>query len=97
MLYEVITLDAEEVVQRILRKQDQDQKIADYLTLLAAHVAMEGTFTHPVLINLLIHHASDNVPLIYGRDLSWESRITSYNVCYTKLLRSPHLLSRHRP
>lgn len=66
-------LDAEEVVQRILRKQDQDEKIADYLSLLAAHVAMDGTFSHPILINLLIHHASENVPLIYGRDLSWES------------------------
>ena len=30
------------------------------------------------------------VPRIYGREL-YSIRITSYNVCYTKLLRSGHL------
>jgi Lon-like ATP-dependent protease len=72
-------LDAEAVVTRILRKQDQDEKIANYLGDLAAHVTQGGTFTHPVLINLLIHHETETPPVIYGRDLSWASLFGAIN------------------
>lgn len=72
-------LDAELVVTRILKKQNQDQKIADYLSMLAAHVTQGGTFTHPVLINLLMHHETETPPVIYGRDLSWTSLFGAVN------------------
>lgn len=72
-------LDAEAIVTRILKKQAQDAKIADYLTLLASHVAQGGGFSHPVLINLLIHHETETPPVIYGRDLSWTSLFGAVN------------------
>lgn len=72
-------LDAETVVAKILRHQNDDEKIASYLTQLAAHVAQGGGFTHPVLINLLIHHETENIPVIYGRDLTWSSLFGTIN------------------
>lgn len=72
-------LDAEAVVNRILRKQDNDEKLAEYLEQLAAHVAQGGGFVHPVLINLLIHHETQTPPVIYARDLTWETLFGSIN------------------
>ncbi len=72
-------LDAEELVTRILRKQDNDAKLTEYLGQLAAHVAQGGGFVHPVLINLLIHHQTQTPPVIYGRDLTWETLFGSIN------------------
>ena len=72
-------LDAESVVARILKKQDLDEKIASYLSELSMHVAQGGTFTHPILINLLIHHETETPPVIYGRDLSWQTLFGGVN------------------
>ena len=65
-------LDAEHIVQRILKKQDYDEKVADYLSLLAQHVASEQGFTHPVLINQMIHRTDLEVPVIYARQFTPE-------------------------
>ena len=72
-------LDAEAIVSKILRKQDGDEKIANYLSQLAIHVAQGGTFCHPILINLLIHHETETPPVIYGRDLSWTTLFGAVN------------------
>ena len=72
-------LDAEAVVTRILKKQDQDEKIATYLSQLAIHVAQGGTFSHPILINLMIHHETETPPVIYGRDLDWPTLFGELN------------------
>ncbi len=72
-------LDAEPVVARILKKQDHDERIATYLSELSMHVASGGTFSHPILINLLIHHETETPPVIYGRDLSWQTLFGGVN------------------
>lgn len=41
-------------LKQFLRKQDNDEKLAEYLTELSAHAAQDGVFTHPVLMNLMI-------------------------------------------
>ncbi|UBO75825.1 Lon protease family protein [Aeromonas rivuli] len=72
-------LDAERLVTRIMRKQKNDPKIADFLSDLAAHVALGLEFQHPVLINLLIHHDEQQAPVVYGRDLNWDTLFGSIN------------------
>lgn len=72
-------LDAEEVVKKILKKQDNDEKLAGYLTELSAHVAQDGAFTHPVLMNLMIHQTQQQPPVIYARDLTWRSLFGAIN------------------
>ncbi len=72
-------LDAEAVVKKILRKQDNDEKVEQYLTDLSAHVAQELPFTHPILINLMINQESEQPPVIYARDLTWRSLFGSVN------------------
>lgn len=74
-----LKLDAEELVKKILRKQDNDEKLAEYLTELSAHVAQDGVFTHPVLMNLMIHQLQPQPPVIYARDLTWRSLFGSIN------------------
>lgn len=72
-------LDAERLVTRIMRKQNNDPKIDDFLSDLAAHVAQGLEFQHPVLINLLIHHEEQEAPVVYGRDLNWDTLFGSIN------------------
>ena len=74
-----LKLDAEDVVKKIIRKQNHNEKIAQYLTDLSAHVTQDGTFTHPLLINLMVHHETEAPPVIYARDLSWRSLFGSIN------------------
>ncbi|MGL5947929.1 MAG: Lon protease family protein [Aeromonas sp.] len=72
-------LDAEKLVAQIVHKQNNDPLIDDFLSDLATHVAQGLEFQHPVLINLLIHHPEQDAPLIYGRDLTWDSLFGSIN------------------
>ncbi|MFR9718296.1 Lon protease family protein [Aeromonas diversa] len=72
-------LDAERLVTRIMRKQNDDPKIDDFLSDLTAHVALGLEFQHPILINLLIHHEQKEAPVIYGRDLNWDTLFGSIN------------------
>ncbi|WP_108650894.1 AAA family ATPase [Dongshaea marina] len=72
-------LDAEHLVTKILKKQNGDEKVADYLEQLSAHVAQNKEFQHPVLINLLIHHDTGQRPVLFARDLSWEKLFGSVN------------------
>lgn len=72
-------LDAERLVTRIMRKQNDDPKIGDFLSDLTAHVALGLQFQHPVLINLLIHHEDKQAPVIFGRDLNWDTLFGSIN------------------
>ena len=65
-------LDAEHVVARILKKQDNDPKIADYLSLLSQHVAAGEGFSHPVLINLMVHRHDDSMPIVHARQFTPE-------------------------
>lgn len=65
-------LEAEHIVQRILKKQDNDEKIADYLSLLSQHVAAGGGFSHPVLINLMVHRHDSTIPIVHARQFSAE-------------------------
>lgn len=65
-------LDAEEILLRILRKQDNNKKLENYLSDLSLHVAQGKDFTHPVLMNLLVCHDNAEPPIIYGRDLTWK-------------------------
>lgn len=65
-------LEAEHIVERILKKQDNDPKIADYLSLLSQHVAAGEGFSHPVLINLMVHRNTDTMPIVYARQFSPE-------------------------
>lgn len=74
-----LRLDAEELVKKILKKQDNNEKLAEYLTELSAHVAQDGVFTHPVLMNLMIHQLQPQPPVIYARDLTWRSLFGAIN------------------
>ncbi|ART79331.1 Lon protease family protein [Oceanisphaera avium] len=65
-------LDAEHVVERILKKQDQNPKIAHYLSLLSQHVASGEGFSHPVLINLMVHRSDNTMPIVYARQFTPE-------------------------
>lgn len=65
-------LEAEHIVERILRKQGQDEKIADYLSLLSQHVAAGQGFSHPILINLMVHRYDNTIPIVYARQFSAE-------------------------
>ncbi|PSJ47833.1 peptidase S16 [Zobellella endophytica] len=65
-------LEAEHVVERILKKQGQDEKIADYLSLLSQHVAAGQGFSHPILINLMVHRYDETIPIVYARQFSPE-------------------------
>ncbi len=72
-------LDAEEVLLRILRKQDNDPKLENYLSELSAHVAQKQDFSHPVLMNLLVTHQAGAAPVIFGRDLTWKKLFGGVN------------------
>ncbi|ART83837.1 peptidase S16 [Oceanisphaera profunda] len=65
-------LDAEHIVERILKKQDNDPKVANYLSLLAQHVAAGEGFSHPVLINLMVHRHDDSMPIVHARQFTPE-------------------------
>lgn len=65
-------LDAEHIVERILKKQDNDQKIAHYLSLLSQHVAAGEGFSHPVLINLMVHRHDNSMPIVHARQFTPE-------------------------
>ena len=65
-------LEAEHIVQRILKKQDNNDKIADYLSLLSQHVAAGQGFSHPVLINLMVHRHDTTMPVVYARQFTPE-------------------------
>jgi Lon-like ATP-dependent protease len=71
-------LDAERLVTRIIRKQNNDPR-SWISSDLAAHVAQGPEFQHPVLINLLIHHEDQQAPVVYGRDLNWDTLFGSIN------------------
>ena len=42
-------------------------------------MAQDGVFTHPVLMNLMIHQLQPQPPVIYARDLTWRSLFGSIN------------------
>lgn len=65
-------LEAEHIVERILKKQDQDEKVADYLSDLAQHVAAGGGFSHPILINLMVHRHDEHIPIVDARQFTPE-------------------------
>ncbi|MGO1246324.1 MAG: Lon protease family protein [Oceanisphaera sp.] len=65
-------LEAEHIVQRILKKQNHNPKVADYLSLLSQHVAAGQGFSHPVLINLMVHRHNNTMPIVYARQFSPE-------------------------
>ncbi|WP_417614398.1 Lon protease family protein [Oceanisphaera sp.] len=65
-------LEAEHIVQRILKKQDNNDKVADYLSLLSQHVAAGQGFSHPVLINLMVHRHDTTMPVVYARQFTPE-------------------------
>ncbi len=65
-------LDAEDVLLRILHKQDNNKKLEDYLSDLAIHIAEGKDFAHPVLMNLMVCHEPNQVPVIFGQDLTWK-------------------------
>lgn len=72
-------LNAEEVLLKILRKQDNNQKLENYLSDLSIHVAQGKDFTHPVLMNLLVCHEKAEAPIIFGRDLTWKGLFGGVN------------------
>ncbi|WP_116474529.1 Lon protease family protein [Zobellella maritima] len=65
-------LEAEHIVERILRKQEQDEKVADYLSALSQHVATGQGFSHPILINLMVHRYDESIPIVYARQFNAE-------------------------
>lgn len=65
-------LEAEHIVERILKKQGQDEKVADYLSSLAQHVASGGGFSHPILINLMVHRHDNHIPIVHARQFTPE-------------------------
>lgn len=73
-------LDAEDVLLKILRKQDNNTKLENYLSDLSIHVAQGKDFAHPVLMNLLVCHKDPSqVPIIFGRDLTWKKLFGAVN------------------
>lgn len=65
--------DAENIVNSIMKHQPNNEKLASYLSKLSVHVANEKPFTNDVIINLMVSHSKNTVPVIYGRDLNWFS------------------------
>ncbi len=69
-------VDAEKQVNKILQSQEGLPKefheiLANYLSQLSAKVLRGEPFSNDVLINLMVAHQKDRVPVIYGRDLNW--------------------------
>nr|WP_243454136.1 Lon protease family protein [Oceanisphaera pacifica] len=73
-------LEAEHIVQRILKKQDNDPKVADYLSLLSQHVAAGQGFSHPVLINLMVHRHDNTMPIVHARQCTPEQLFGAVHV-----------------
>ena len=71
--------DAEEVLMRILKKQNNDKKLENYLSDLSIHIAQGKDFSHPVLMNLMVCHNEKEVPIIFGQNLTWKSLFGGVN------------------
>jgi Lon-like ATP-dependent protease len=75
-----LKLDAETLVAKILRKQNQSAVIAKYLSDLSSFIAQDGLFESQSPLNLMLHHAQpEQPPVIFARDLTWRSLFGSVN------------------
>ncbi|MGN1357298.1 MAG: AAA family ATPase [Succinivibrionaceae bacterium] len=72
-------VDAEEAVNHILAKQPGNDKLANYLTALSEKVLKGEPFTNEVIMNLMVAHEKNRVPIIYGRDLNWNNLFGKIN------------------
>lgn len=72
-------VDAEEAVNHILAKQPGNDKLANYLTALSEKVLKGEPFTNEVIMNLMVAHDKNRVPIIYGRDLNWNNLFGKIN------------------
>lgn len=72
-------VDSEKLVEKILRKQPDNPKLANYLAKLAAHVVKEQPFTNEVIMNLMVAREDGRIPVIYGRDINWHSLFGKVN------------------
>ncbi|MGN1392814.1 MAG: AAA family ATPase [Succinivibrionaceae bacterium] len=72
-------LNAENILLRILKKQDNNKKLENYLSDLSIHVAQGKDFTYPVLMNLLVCHEPNKPPVIFGKDLTWKKLFGGVN------------------
>ncbi len=72
-------VDAEDAVNRILSKQPNNEKLANYLSALSEKVLRGEPFSNEVIMNLMVAHGKNRVPIIYGRDLNWYSLFGKIN------------------
>ena len=69
-------VDAEKLVNKIIESQSglpegSRDALAGYLSALSAKVLKGEPFTNEVIINLMVAHEKNTVPVIYGRDINW--------------------------
>ena len=62
-----------------MKHQAGNDRLASYLSDLSVHVANEQPFANDVIINLMVSHQKNTVPVIYGRDLNWYSLFGKVN------------------
>ncbi len=72
-------VDSENIVESIMKHQPGNDRLASYLSDLSVHVANELPFDNDVIINLMVTHKKNTVPVIYGRDLNWFSLFGKVN------------------
>lgn len=72
-------VDSEKIVESIMKRQEGNERLASYLSKLSMHVANELPFSNEVIINLMVAHQKNTVPVIYGRDLNWFSLFGKVN------------------
>lgn len=72
-------VDSETIVENIMKHQAGNDRLASYLSDLSVHVANEQPFANDVIINLMVSHQKNTVPVIYGRDLNWYSLFGKVN------------------
>ncbi len=65
-------LDQEQILLKILEKQDHNTKLEDYLTSLCNSIAQEKIPADQVIMNLMVSHQPNKAPLIFGCDLTWK-------------------------
>lgn len=75
-----LKLDAETVVNKILRKQNQSESVARYLTELSSFIVQDGLFESSNPVNLMLHQQdTSKPPVVFARDLSWRSLFGAVN------------------
>ncbi len=66
-------LDQEEILLKILKKQDNDPKLEEYLTDLCNYIMQDRIKADQVILNLMVQHLPDRPPLLFGHDLTWKN------------------------